>query len=417
MNRFAFVLHPLGVRDIQSDRRFRWTRHLPDALVESFAARLPPVWLSRITGARSPATGQGVEGYLIGLGATPRKMLALPPEVTYRRLGSAARMAQKRGARIMGLGAFTSVVGDAGETVARQAPIAITTGNSLTVAATLEAAEQATRRMGLEDPARCRAMVIGATGSIGKVCARMLARSVQDITLISIEPGKLEELQRAIEAECPGTTVRTGTEPKDLLEDRDLVITATSAFGQRILDISRCKPGAVICDVAKPPDINEAEAALRPDVLVIESGEVRIPGGIDFHYDIRLPDGVAYACLAETLLLAMDGRFENFTVGRELRIDRIEEIHGLYKKHGLQLAELRSLGREVTDSLLAEKRARSAELSRNLELLEQTKKEAGEKLARLPVVAKGVTTAANGRGRRPNGGLEALAYRLRNEKS
>ena len=52
-------------------------------------------------------------------------------------------MAERKGARIMGLGAFTSVVGDAGITVAHEADIAITSGNSLTVAATLEAAKQA----------------------------------------------------------------------------------------------------------------------------------------------------------------------------------------------------------------------------------------------------------------------------------
>ena len=45
---------------------------------------------------------------------------------------------------------------------------------------------------------------------------------------------------------------------------------------QRIVDITKCKPGAVICDVARPPDISREEAALRPDVLVIESGEVLI---------------------------------------------------------------------------------------------------------------------------------------------
>jgi hypothetical protein len=71
----------------------------------------------------------------------------------------------------------------------------------------------------------------------------------------------------------------------------------------------------VICDVARPPDINPAEAALRPDVLVIESGEVLIPGDIDFGYDIGLPPKTSYACLAETALLAMDGRFRGLHAG------------------------------------------------------------------------------------------------------
>ena len=112
------------------------------------------------------------------------------------------------------------------------------------------------------------------------------------------------DLKRTIQGETPGARVTVATRATGLIGDCDMIVTATSAFGQRILDISQCKPGAIVCDVARPPDINEAEAALRPDVLVIESGEVLIPGDVDFHYDIGLPPRVSYACLAETALLA-----------------------------------------------------------------------------------------------------------------
>ena len=130
-------------------------------------------------------------------------------------------------------------------------------------------------------------------------------------------------------------------------------MTATSAFGQRIVDITKCKPGAVICDVARPPDISEEEAALRPDVLVIESGEVLIPGEIDFGYNIGLPPGTAYACLAETALLAMEGRFEDYTLGRNITMERVKEIYRLFKKHDFQIAGLRSHDEYVTDEMVA----------------------------------------------------------------
>ena len=56
------------------------------------------------------------------------------------------RDAAAQGAQIVGLGAFTKVVGDAGVTVARRASIPVTTGNSLTIAATLETAKLTARR-------------------------------------------------------------------------------------------------------------------------------------------------------------------------------------------------------------------------------------------------------------------------------
>lgn len=160
VNRFAFVIHPLNIDQIHQHPSFRWTKHLPDALIETVAAYLPPFYISRITGAQSPTTQRRVEGHLIGLGATPKQMLRRGERFTYARLNQAARLAERLGCKIMGLGAFTSVVGDAGVTVAHETDIAVTSGNSLTVAATLEAAKQAAVRMGLTDLTRGRAMII-----------------------------------------------------------------------------------------------------------------------------------------------------------------------------------------------------------------------------------------------------------------
>jgi predicted amino acid dehydrogenase len=390
VNRFAFVIHPLKVDFIHKHPWFRWTRYLPDSLVEAVAAYIPPIYLSRITGGKSPTTGQRIEGILLSLGATPRQMVNHSERFTYTRLNMAARTAERLGARIMGLGAFTSVVGDAGITVANESDIAITSGNSLTVAATLEAAKQAVIKMGATDLTRGKAMVIGATGSIGSVCARLLAQAIYDVVLISIEPSKLIDLKRTILEETPQAQVTIGTRAAEHLGDCDLIVTATSAFGQRVIDITKCKPGAVICDVARPPDINPAEAALRPDVLVIESGEVLIPGDINFGYDIGLPPKTSYACLAETALLAMEGRFEDYTLGRNITIERVKEIYRLFKKHQFQLAGLRSFGDYVTDDFVAEKRRLAEELRGDPQRLALVKAEAGEKLAQIPVMAKGV---------------------------
>jgi len=390
VNRFAFVIHPLSVRMIKAHPRFRRLRLVPDGLVEWAAAFMPPQYVSTVTGAVSPLTGQRVEGFLYTLGATPRRMMQQGVRTTYDKILRVAHMAQRRGARIMGLGAFTSVVGDAGRTVAHEADIAVTSGNSLTVAATLEAAKQAVLRMGATDLTRGRAMIVGATGSIGAVCARLIAKAIRDVVLISIEPERLIELKRRIQRETPGARVVIGTRTGDHLPECDLVVTATSAFGQRVLDISRCKPGAVICDVARPHDLSPEEAAVRPDVLVIDSGEVLIPGEIDFGYDIGLPPGVSYACLAETCLLAMAGRFEDYTIGRELSMEKVKEIYRLFQDHGFRIAGLHSFDRSVTPEQLAEKRRLAERLRTDPDLLDRTVREAGRKIADVPVAAKGV---------------------------
>ena len=409
INRFAFVIHPLNISFIHNHKLFRWTRYLPDAIVETVAAYMPPMYISKIRGGVSPTTGQRIEGHLIALSATPRQMLKHDERFTYRRLNQAAKMAERLGARLMGLGAFTSVVGDAGITVAHEADIAITSGNSLTVAATLEAAKQAVIKMGATDLTQGKVMIVGATGSIASVCARLLAQAIHDVVLVSIEPEKLIELKRTIQAETPGAKVTIATKTGDLVADCDLIVTATSAFGQRVIDVTKCKPGAVICDVARPLDINPAEAALRPDILVIESGEVLIPGDVDFGYDIGLPPKTAYACLGETALLAMDGRFVDYTLGRNIEMERVKEIFRLFKKHGFQLAGLRSFGEYITDEDVARRRALAEKLRQDPDLYRRTVAEAGQKLAKIPIMSKGVGASGGGNGdRRLWAGLAAV---------
>ena len=366
--KFAFVIHPLRTSLIGNDPRFRWTRHLPPRLVELVAAQIPPMYLSKIRGIRSKATGEEVEGILLTLGTTPREMMRRPPSFTYRRLIRAARMAERMGAQLMGLGAFTSVVGDAGITVAQKVSIGITSGNSLTVAATLEAAKRAVLLMKGGRPEKVRAVVIGATGSIGAVCARLLAQAVGDVVLIAPRPERLLALKQQIEQETPGARVIAATHPDAYIGDADLIITTTSALTGKVINIDKLKPGAVVCDVARPPDVKEEDAARRPDVLVVESGEIVLPGAPDFGFDIDMPPGTAYACLSETALLAMDGKFEDYTLGRNIELDRVKEMYRLWQKHGLQLAGLRSFGVYVTDELIAEKRRLAEERRRELGL-------------------------------------------------
>jgi predicted amino acid dehydrogenase len=403
--RFAFVIHPLSVDYIFHHPQLRYLRFLPKRLVERGMAYMRPLYLSRVTGVRSAATGREVEGFLITLGATPRELMRHKPGFTYRRLIVASRMAQQMGAEIMGLGAFTKVVGDAGMTVAYKSDIAITSGNSLTVAATLEAAKQAVVKMGAQDLTRGRAVVVGATGSIGSVCSRLIAQAIGDVVLVAPRPEKLIALKKTIEAETPGAHVTIATAAGPHLPDADLVITTTTAIGEKVIDVLRLKPGCVVCDVARPPDVREEDAAQRPDVLVIEAGEILLPGEPDFGFNIGLPPGVAYACLAEAALLAMEGRIENFTLGRNIEMDKVKEIYRLLKKHGLQLEGLRSFGRYVTDEEIAQKREKADEFRQHPERLAAllgearaaaSKGPAGDGLLKRlgPSVATGVGTAA-----------------------
>jgi predicted amino acid dehydrogenase len=271
----------------------------------------------------------------------------------------------------MGLGAFTKVVGDAGVTVAKQAPLPITTGNSYSASGALWAAHEATQRLGLvEVDADGRmhgaSMVVGATGAIGSACARLLAMASDDLWLVSPETAKLLALKHEIEQMRPRSQVHVAATPDGHLGDMDLIVTATSGAGKRVLDIMQVKPGCVITDVARPLDLSAEDVARRPDVLVIESGEIELPGEVHMR-DIGLPPGVAYACLAETVVLALEGRYESYTVGRNIEWEKVKEIYRLGLKHGMGLAAISGVNGVFSDedldrvrTLARERRAATA---------------------------------------------------------
>jgi predicted amino acid dehydrogenase len=359
IRRFAFVIHPLSQTYIRN--AFPIPKTTPKFVmdkVETLAAHMPPMVYCKMSNIVSP-TGAEAEGWLISVGGTPREMLSRSPEFTYRRLLHASKIAEKMGAQIMGLGAFTKVVGDAGITVARRSDLPITTGNSYSASGALWAAADAMRRMGLltinkhNKKVAAKTMVIGASGSIGSVSARLLAMSFDEVYLAGRTLSKLDELKASILKETPGAKVFTTIDYNQFLGDMDMIVTSTSGAGKEILDIMQVKPGCVITDVARPLDLPASDVAKRPDVLVIESGEIDLPTKVKGLKSIGLPPNVVYACLAETIVLALEGRFEVFTVGRDTEWEKVKEIYKLGLKHGMKLAAISGVKGVYSDEDIA----------------------------------------------------------------
>jgi len=358
INRFAFVIHPLSQEYFKTVKPIELLSQVTPPVfmdtMEKVLAYMPPFVYSKVTGIRSP-TGVEAEGWLISVGGTPKEIMSHDPEFTYRRLLEAARIAKQLGAQIMGLGAFTKVVGDAGVTVARRAPLPITTGNSYSASGALWAARDALLRLRLLPPPKpggkiaMKAMVVGATGAIGSVCARLLAMAADEVYMVSPETAKLLALKESILKDTPDARLFLSSRADKDIADMDMIVTATSGAGKKVLDIMKVKPGCVITDVARPLDLPPGEVAKRPDVLVIESGEIQLPGDVEMK-NIGLPENVAYACLAETIVLALEGKFESYTVGREIEWAKVREIYRLGLKHGMKLAAISGVNGPYSDA-------------------------------------------------------------------
>lgn len=343
IGRFGFVLHPLYVS--QYAQKFPFTRFLPDRLVETAFRAVPPFEASHITGVLS-TTGAQAEGWFIALPWTPRVLLAAPLDLVYRRLIQAGRIAERLGAGILGLGAFTKVVGDRGATVANTLEIGVTTGNSLTVATAIEGALLGAERMGI-DARSAEVAVIGATGSIGTACCRILARQVGGLVLVARTRNRLDALAERLRGSS-SARIRVTSDVGQAVGVADIVITVSTATDV-LIEPEDLHPGAVVCDVSRPRNVSRLVYDRRGDVLVIDGGVIEVPGPVEFGLDFGFPPRSCEACMAETIILALEHRYEDYTLGAEVQLPRVEEIHALMRKHGFRLSGFRRFERKISD--------------------------------------------------------------------
>lgn len=353
---FAFVVHPLSSKHLFRHPLLKPFKNSPK-IVEKFTEEMityaPGFFWGKINGVVSEKNGKKVNGLIYMVTDTPKKLMEKKPDAIYRKILRLCEMADQEGAKIIGLGAYTKIVGDAGVTIDRLSPIPVTTGNSLSAASTLWAAKLAVEKLGFVKNKSGKfagtVMVVGATGSIGAVSAKILSMSWAEIIIVAPRAYKLIELKEEIMKINPKAKVEVSTNADNYSYKCDLIITTTSGQGKTVLDIMKVKAGCVICDVSRPFDITEEDAIKRPDVLVIASGEVTLPGNVDIKADLGLEGKIVYACLAETALLAMEGKFESFTLSRNINYEKVLEIDRMAREHGVRLSQIMGHNGFITD--------------------------------------------------------------------
>jgi predicted amino acid dehydrogenase len=314
-----------------------------------------------VTGVRAP-DGRETEGWFVAAPYMPESMLALPRETVYKKILDAIGIATDLGAEIVGLGAFTGVVGDAGVTLAERSPIPVTTGNSLTIAAGVASLLRGASEMEIA-PGDATAVVIGATGSIGSACVELLAPHVARVVLVARNRTRLERLVESLR-ERVSCELAISTDVRDAVPRGALVLTATTST-QELIEPEDLQTGAVVCELSLPHDVGRRVALERPDVLVTEGGNIRVPGPPSFErvrqpgrpFDLGLPPNTALACMSETMILALENRREHYTLGRGIDLAKVREIDALARKNGFELAGMRAFDAAITPDRIAEIRA------------------------------------------------------------
>ena len=360
--KFCFVIHPVSLDDV--------ARYEPGsagkgiAIIRKILEWMPSYAAVHVTGVRTP-DGRETEGWFVAAPLLPEQMLELPREEVYKRILRAIEIGAELGAEIAGLGAFTGVVGDGGVTIAERSPIPVTTGNSLTIAAGIHSFFRGAAEMEI-DPSDATAVVVGATGSIGGACVRLIAPRVKHVILVARNNTRLAKYHEHIRDELPCESSYTVDIP-DAVRRAQLILTATSSTSD-IIEPEDLQTGSVVCELSLPHDVSRRVATERPDVLVTEGGNMLVPGtprfervrepGTDF--DLGLPPRTALACMSETMVLALERRLEPYTLGRGIDVRKVIEIDEMAARCGFTLAGMRAFDKAVTPEDIVAIRAAAA---------------------------------------------------------
>jgi predicted amino acid dehydrogenase len=325
---------------------------------------MPSYAAVHVTGVRTP-DGRETEGWFVAAPLLPEQMIDFPREEVYKRIVRAIEIGAELGAQVAGLGAFTGVVGDGGVTIAERSPIPVTTGNSLTIAAGIHSLFRGAQEMGI-DPAQSTAVVVGATGSIGGACVKLIAPKVKRVILVARNNTRLAKFHEQIKDELPCESSYT-TDIGEAVRQSQLILTATSST-QDIIQPEDLQTGAVVCELSLPHDVSRRVATERPDVLVTEGGNMVVPGDPHFErvrqpgteFDLNLPPRTALACMSETMVLALENRLECFTLGRGIDVNSVIEIDEMATRCGFTLADMRAFDTAITPEKIAATRAAAA---------------------------------------------------------
>jgi predicted amino acid dehydrogenase len=340
---FALIGHQdcwSAAADVLAVLRGAERARLPDEEIKEIFPWIPPRAVCNVEIVS--ATGALARGLYIDCFIPPDRLDGEHVHENLGRVRAAAACAINRGARIVSLGGFSSILieGDVGR-LADRSDTTFTTGNTLTVAFIVQGVRKMCALEG-RDVGRATLLIVGATGDVGSGCARCLAPFVRRVMLCARNTERLRTL--ATELEADGTEVEIVTNLQQVPFAADIVICAAS-LASSSLRLGCVAPEAIICDAGYPKNLNARSNMAGARVFF--GGLGQISGGLKLTPDFKgvlnrhpFPD-VVHGCLLEGMALALARRFEPFSQGRGFIMrERVAEIETIAALHGIHLAPL-----------------------------------------------------------------------------
>lgn len=299
--RFAFIVHPRNLDDVFL--KYPLLRSFPPERVRASLEQMPPCLLSPVM--RFNESEPKELGWLLAILLTP-DLIEGNPDLARQKIHEAITAAKQAGATLVGLGGWNaSLARDRQEFLPYQ--VTVTTGLKMTVATILSDLGELCRWKGIP-MAEATVAVVGSAGAVGRATILELKGKVKSLVSLSAQE-----------------------KDRSCVREADLVVVATRALGP-VLHAEDFKEEAILYDVSQPSNLPADLCVARPDLVILQGGLVKTPG-IDCGPFLRLPPETAFACLAETVLLALEGKLSDGAAGIDSS-DRVNEIAEKAQRYG-----------------------------------------------------------------------------------
>ncbi|UII23580.1 shikimate dehydrogenase [Fulvivirga ligni] len=261
------------------------------------------------------------------------------------------KMTQK-GYTNIGLGALTSPMTLGGALLKHRQDVSITNGNAFTATGLFRAI---VKLLEASPNLMDHQTIVGATGSVGSCLAGLLVKKnyCDKLLLVARNLSKLEKLKNDLKSINPNVQIEVSNQISEIRKSN--LITLLTASADNIIGPEILKSNAVILDGTQPRNTSPELLVQRPDVTVIDGGIISIPGITMSNGGIGLPLNHYYACFSETLLWALDGQSEHFSIGNPTleQAEYMDTLARKYKMFGFELADFTSFGKPLTNSFIS----------------------------------------------------------------
>lgn len=354
MKKIGFLVHSRNHRDLI--RKFPILKYTPAKFVDFVAAHLPPIIVSKITGLKSKE-GKDIEGYIIGVTMTARQMIEHREKATHKII-QACKYAEKKGVGIIGLGALTASFSKGGlDILPHVKEIGITTGRAYTTKTVTDYVKYCVENFGFTKN-NVRLAIVGAAGSVGSSCAKILAEwGIKNMLFVDVAK-RAEHLKSSVEhlQSVHGNINIEVSHAITAVKDYDIIITATNT-PEALIRTEDIAPGTIIINDAQPSDVPVEVIRERKDILVIEGGVIYTPG-IKCNFNLGLVDREdTFCCLGEVLVLARNNHFAHFATG-ELKQELVAEIEKMSEGMNFTISKFQNeVQKHIPESQIEEVRA------------------------------------------------------------